>query len=359
MVYFMANPALSPVILDYDTPAFTLHEPIIDELLRRAFKCKCIQEEARQKIFTEAGVVCAVPQDRDAESVSKRFFGYAIGVVRDEQEAAKHRTRLDEIVQQRRVLLQDVLAVHFSIMEMQSLRFQTENDIAYEGYQIGIEEVEAYCRDNQLPSILPNLFHPRSLANILRDQASYPKSPAVKGLHKKLVGLFLHQPKHLHAVINKESRDHSHAQVVELLDDVASDRGLPLEDILMENRMTCETFVIALFHLKRYSDVIRVAGKVPDFFRETPFLVEKYLRAIIIQRDLNALVQLLTDYADRVPLREELVETAAIDACVDLGWELYGLGRYDELNNMLKCISYRRQDNEELHTLLETLETGE
>jgi hypothetical protein len=350
----MNKPEFQTTVLKYDSRANELHRPIIKQLIERSYSCKCITREVQNQIFGEDGIVCIVPSDRNAESVSKRFFGFAVNVVREEE---MHKYgEIPDLVLQRRDLLQDVLAAHFSINETLTNETLTASDIPFEGYRQQIQELEDFCWNNDIPSLLPNLFLPKSVGRALEGEQYNPEAKNMMGMYERLTGLYLHHSRHLQAVLYQLSSREKFTEVISLVDDVAAMRGESIEQLLPENSVLASTYILSLYALERDEDVLRLGWSLRNFFGDEEHMADRYIASIKRTRNADALSHLLNNI-QLLPLRHSMVQDRFRDTCIEIGWDLYGFGKYEELKILLEHIAYMRKSHSGVAALFDSFES--
>lgn len=324
-----------PEILAKDSLPYKMHADHFDDLRDRAAAVGWMHHSIRNEVLTGAGIVCDRPEGDERASASRTYFGRARNVLK--QEEALPRDDRPEILQMQRTLVEDMLAVRYSIGDMVTEQpAADEAVVAFEAYQEIIRDLEQHLHDNNLPSLLPNLYLASSLYAQLRKEPAYArKEPSVIAMYNKLAVLCCNQTKHLHAVVTAMAQHNMDAESVAALDEAAGVRGVKIDDLCVQNPLLAETYVVALFKSGDHRRVVEIAR---DFFKFTdrPYLAEKYLRSLIALGDFDRIAELLTHHADSIPRRHAGTEKATVDVCVEAGWQLYGQGRYADIVNMVE-----------------------
>lgn len=313
-------------ILRHDSPASLAHAAIIDNLEGRADKLHLLRGSFRAEIFGDDGIVCQRERGDTKGSVAKSFFSLAVS-------AERTGVRLEM-----RELLRDVLALRFSLGERPAddEEWETEDSPPYPAYQELVREFEEYCRTQGIPSMFPNLFDAASLFTRLKDRAYDLDQPGVREMYQKLIEMLALQDKHLHAVTTTLQRRGGDAEVISGIDTAASVREMPVADLFRRNPLQAETYAQALFAAGRRPEVKALAAELGDDLVVTvPVLVQVYLRSLIDDADNAAALAFIQANGSRLPAADHVLKAVGV-ACEQLGWWLYGEGRYDEAKAFLE-----------------------
>ncbi len=324
-----------PEILQRDSVPYRKHAEHIDGLLQDAKRIGWMRREIRDEVITAAGIVCDRPEGDDRASASRMYFGRAKNVL--DQESRIGDGEVSEQLMAQRELVEYMLAIRFSIGDMTLPGAAPEkSDDTVDIYQHLIREFEEHCRTHSIPSLLPNLYLPSSLYAQLRKNPAYSrKDPAVLEMYNKLVVLCCNQTKHLHGVTTAMAFHDMDAESVTSLDLAADIRGSSLIEMSRQNPPLAETLAVALFKSGQHERVVEI-GDV--FFQHTdrPFLVEKYLRSLMLLGRTDRILEIFTQHASAIPRSHSGTEKAAVDVCIEAGWILYGEGRYADILAMIE-----------------------
>lgn len=335
--------------LSYESPAYQAHTEIIDDLEQRADQLGYLRGSFRNEIFGTDGVMCKRERGDDRGSVAKSFFSLAVSVDRG---SAKLGTR---------ELLRDVLAAHFSLGERPAddASWADVDQPPYPAYQELVRQFEAHCATHGIPSVFPNLFDAASLFTRLKDRAYDLDRPGVREMYVQLIEMLVFQEKHLHAVTTSLQRRGGDAEVVSGIDTAASVRELPVAELFRRNPLQVETYAQALFAGGRRAEVKALVVELGDDLVITvPVLVQIYLRSLIDDADNAAALAFIQANGSRLPAADHVRKAVGI-ACEQLGWWLYGEGRYEEAKAFLETHAARdiaeRGGRDNMRTLYTTV----
>ena len=333
----MTTPRSLPIAtLSYDSPAFRAHEPHVARIDERATELGVLRNSYRGQIFDDVrrALVCDRGQGDDRASVARTYFGTAIRVQRiesDERAEAAQREWAADV----RALLYDVLAVQYSITEAPADKERDPEMLPVEGYRELVEQLEEYCRDSGVPSVLPNLQSPSSLFSRIRQAQYAPRTEALRGFWRRLVDLAVRHDRMFHAVVTALQRHATEEEAAPLLDslqyieDAARERGDELSEMFAANPALADTYVQGLFEIGRHEEAAAIVERLalPDLLLH-PNLAEKYLRSLMA---LGRMDGVFTLYAEQPRLRdgaENLRKCFGI-ACERRAGEIYGSGDYE------------------------------
>ncbi len=332
-----------PEILAKDSLPYRQHEPQFQTLLSEARDIGWMHRSIREDVMTQAGIVCDRPEGDDRASASRMYFGRAKNVL--DQEFHVVGPEMPELLAAQRSLVEHMLAVRFSIGEMAMSGVDPKKAVdTADIYQELIRDLEEHCRENGLPSLLPNLYLPSSLYAQLRKVPAYAeKSPAVVEMYNKLTVLCSNQTKHLHGVTTAMAFHDMDSESVAALDLASEIRSVPILEMCRQNPPFAETLVVALSKSGKHERVVEI-GK--EFFQQTdrPFLIEKYLRSLMILGQTDRVFEILTQHASAIPRHHSGTEKAAVDVCIETGWILYGEGRYADILTMIDAALFYHLD---------------
>ncbi|MBP9750619.1 MAG: hypothetical protein KBC95_02095 [Candidatus Peribacteraceae bacterium] len=336
-------------VLRYDSPAYLAHAEVIDGLEDRAERLNLLRGTFRHEIFGDDGVMCQRERGDARGSVGKSFFSLALSA-----ERAGSRLEMRE-------LLSDVLAARYSLGERPTddASWSAVDQPAYPAYQELVRQFETHCQRHGIPSLFPNLFDAASLFTRLKDRAYDLDRPGVREMYAQLIEMLVFQEKHLHAVTTSLQRRGGDAEVVSGIDTAASVRELPVAELFRRNPLQVETYAQALFAGGRRAEVKALVAELGDDLVITvPVLVQIYLRSLIDDADNAAALAFIQANGSRLPAADHVSKAVGI-ACEQLGWWLYGEGRYEEAKAFLETHAARdiaeRGGRDNMRTLYTTV----
>lgn len=324
-----------PEVLRYDSPEYKRHEDVIDDIRDRLPEVGWMRREFNNQIFGRDGVICDRPRGDEQASVARQYFGRALNVTKSSVAIPEEKWS-PELKAQRAVVM-DTLAVHLSVMHEKTYPPQKKSDpIPFEAYRGLIEGLDKHCRDHSIPSPLPNLFLASSLYSQLRKEPAYQEqTPEVFEMYDQLSMLCSGSPKHLHAVITAMSHAEHNEEALHLLAQAADFAGLTSDDLCMMNPLLVETYVILLHKTGKTQQVADCGKTHRDKLKQYPFFAERVLLALLETGDNQTALDIVKHSHDFLTLSERPVQDAVYKVCVDLGWILYGEGRYQDAVDMI------------------------
>jgi tetratricopeptide (TPR) repeat protein len=313
-------------VLSYESPAYLAHAGIIDGVEERAGRLGLLRGTFRTEIFGDDGIMCQRERGDARGSVAKSYFSLSVSA-----ERAGSRLEMRE-------LLRDVLALRYSLGERPAddPEWAEVDQPPYPAYQELIRDFDQHCQAHGIPSLAPNLFDAASLFSRLKERAYDLDQPGVREMYQKLIEMVAMQDKHLHAVSTSLERRGGAQEAVAGVDGAARIRDLTLTELFTRNPAQAESYGQALFKLGRFTELAALADELgPDFVLALPALAEVRLRALIDDGQYETAYAFLQAHGTRLPADGGVAKARGI-ACEQIGWWLYGEGRYDEAKSFLE-----------------------
>ena len=268
------------VVLSEQSPAYKAHEHIINELIEEATRLDLITQKVVRDVF-EDGIVCDRGHDRERTSVSNEFHALAKKVLA--LEVDPHATDHElETMAGVRSLLHRILAAHLSIAEQPPAVERSTEDLEYGFYVAEIQDLEKYCADQGIPSLLPHLFQPWSLRRKLEkkdlDGVNNGRREQVYG---KLAQIFRWQNGHIHEIMSMLQSQGKHTEALNFLEKAAAARGMDRTTLACGTDELAQACVVALSFLHRHGEVLvlcKMLGK--DTVESMQDMKAAYVRAI-------------------------------------------------------------------------------
>ncbi len=321
-----------PCVIRYDTPAYDAHAQLIIDAATLANQLGMLTRRGNDEMFQSEHVVGNRPRTDDRMSASRWFFAQARRLQKDMEQYGDGAENAAE----RRALLFHVLGIRLSMGE--AMAGSPNFDAALppvEPYAEIAEEVDVFCAEKGIPSVLPNMFEPASLGTWLERPEYDPKLPDRMEFFGKLVALFAGQDHHLHATLHALEQRGMRAEILPLIAQGANDRGMTVDELLQQNVVLAQTYVRIHRESQNWTEILRVCDVLGEAaVRASVPLFGSQLFALVRTTQFDRVLAVL----DAMPptTRGDILREQVRVACVDGGWWLYGNGEYGRVVELLE-----------------------
>lgn len=341
-------------ILRYDSAAYQRHKKEIDQMAQTAEDMRFLVGERKKQVFSESGVVCDRVEGDSKESVSGAYFSRARNLLNSESQSIE----VSDLVKKQRALVESVLALRMSIIHEKAY---PPDDIQpctpFEVYRDLIRDFESHCKEHGIPSLIPNLFLPSSLAWQLRSQTAYTQeTPAMDTMLEQLGDLCTYSPKHLHVVVHFLAKQKRFDQVLSLLAKASDLTRMSTVEICADNMPLLEAYIEALFAKGQHEKIVEEMSGCLAILPCRRILIGLYIQALIQTQRTDDFLKFMQSEVAIKSLQNTTLNPVVIDACADIGWMLYSVGQYQQVMdivNILTSVDPRISSHQNIEPLIQ------
>ncbi len=333
-------------ILRDNEPEYTGHAAEIEELKEEAEQRGMLPKNIHDQVISPEGIVCDRTGKETEFSVRKLFSANANQVLTNESYFATQQQKIPPEFIEERKFVERVLATHLSIQQHRNgLAGEFSANDTVKKHQALVDSLESFCKKNGIPSLLPYLFSPTELFTTLLE-GEYQKvidEKNGKQFLERIAGLFQHQPEYLYALVASQSRTGKSDRALSLIDTIIQWRNIPIQQFWRENSRVGQHCAQLYFAKENYDAVISIWESVqptPGSADIQPDFTSAYLRSLIAKDEIEKASQFIMQFDLKTEYPNSTLSTAIKDACVSVGWWMYGKGEDTQILSLLACRCY-------------------